>query len=93
MPDESLEQVELVLDARRALAQLLKLLVHLVGEMPELLVHLAGQMPVLLVHLQGKAVDPALKPTTLQKNQSDNGNADAKHGDDFVRKPFHEMPL
>ena len=58
MFDESLEQVELALDARYALAQLPELLVHL----PELLVHLIGQppepfvglfvlLPELLVHL------------------------------------------
>ncbi len=101
MLDESLEQVELALDSRDALAQPLELLVHL----PELLVHLIGQLPepvvrppVLFVHAQGKAVDPAVEPAALLKNQPDNGNADAKHGsadakngDEFGRELFHKM--
>ena len=66
--DESLEQVELALDARYALAQLPELLVHL----PELLVHLIGQppepfvrlfvlLPELLVHLICQLPEPFVR--------------------------------
>ena len=68
MFDESLEQVELALDARYALAQLPELLVHL----PELLVHLIGKppeplvglfvlLPELLVHLIGQLPEPVIR--------------------------------
>ena len=107
MLDESPEQVELALDSRRALAQfpellvhLPKLLVHLVGQLPEPFIrpsipfiHPFIHPPIPLVHAQGKGVDPAVESTTLLKNQPYDGDADAKHGDDFGRDLFHGPPL
>ena len=127
--DDGFEQVELALDTRHAIAQILESLVHLFGQLSVLLVHLFGQLPVLLVHpvgqlpvllvhpvdqlpvllrhlavllvhMHGKAVDPAVEPTALLKNQpcnanadTENGGADAKNGDEFRRELFHEFHL